>query len=150
MVYKRIIIISMLLNLLFFGVSTFILSENTGLELDNQNNNKNQHAIPLTSNVIIGKWNYVTSQNIEHLAISVSGSYIAGVASDESNIHTIYLFFHDIPNPRGNPIIFGDDEDSNGEIKSVISFGNYYILFITVGLTILILINTRKTIFRKI
>ena len=91
-------------------------------------------------------WSFDSGTEVKKVAMSLTGSYFSGISVDESNIHTIYLFQHDIPNPLRNINIAGDDDS---ETNNAISFGKYYLFFITIGITGLIIISKRKTIFRK-
>ncbi|MFX0071829.1 MAG: WD40 repeat domain-containing protein [Candidatus Hermodarchaeota archaeon] len=92
-------------------------------------------------------WSYDSGAEVRLVALSLTGNYIAGVSSDGSNINTIYLFYHDIPNPLGNPELSDNgDSSNNSESNNAIPFGNYHLLFISIGIIGLIVINKRKTL----
>ena len=87
-------------------------------------------------------WSDVLSDQIKSVDISRIGDYIVA-GCDDGNI---YLYYHDVQVPS---FTLGDDDDDDDDKAPAIPFGNYYLIFIALGILSLIIVYKRKIFFNK-
>lgn len=90
------------------------------------------------------EWEKQAEAPVKAVAISKEARYFAVGANND-----LHLFHHDVPIPIIYRMLLGDgDDDDDGNIAAI-PFGNYYLIFVALGVISLIVIMKRKVIFSK-
>lgn len=86
-------------------------------------------------------WSVYLSAEIKSVEISKIGDYIVAGCDDGK----IYLYYHNVQVPS---FTLGDDDDDDDKAPAI-PFGNYYLIFIALGILSLIIVYKRKIFFNK-
>lgn len=90
-------------------------------------------------------WSYDLPAQITSVGISAVGDYIVAGCTDDK----VYLFSSNIPSYSGRLLALVDDDDDDDDDIEAIPFGNFYLVFVAIGVIALIIIQKRKVIFNK-
>ena len=83
-------------------------------------------------------------KSVTSVAISGLGDYIA-IGTPNPHIH---LYYHSVYIPPVIRAIIGGDDDDDEETPAI-PYGNYYLIFLVIGVIALIMLKKRKVIFNS-